>query len=104
MRLKSWGRAKEMGPGVGGRGTRRGNFSVPVGFKLHWESAPRLRKDSCVNPRYLKYFGSVLMLALGLAEGPRLYAQQAVGATFGTVIQLLGGTPSDVVLDELRNR
>lgn len=31
-------------------------------------------------------------------------AQQTTGATFGDVIQLPGGTPSDVVLDELRHR
>jgi DNA-binding beta-propeller fold protein YncE len=57
-----------------------------------------------VNARYLKSFAAVFMLGLGLAAGPVLYAQQAVGATFGKVIQLQGGTPSDVVLDELRHR
>ena len=30
-------------------------------------------------------------------------AQQATGATFGNVIQLAGGTPSDIVLDESRH-
>ena len=37
--------------------------------------------------------------------GPRLaYSQQSTSATFGNVIQLSGGTPSDVVLDEPRHR
>ena len=33
----------------------------------------------------------------------RSRAQTAIGATFGDVITLQGGTPSDVVLDELRH-
>jgi len=44
------------------------------------------------------------VLALGLAVWHPLRAQTAVGATFGQVIPLQGGTPSDVVLDELRHR
>ena len=46
----------------------------------------------------------VLALGLWLSPGARLHAQQAVGATFGDVIQLQGGTPSDIVLDELRHQ
>ena len=42
--------------------------------------------------------------ASGLPPGAPAYAQQAVGATFGDVIQLQGGTPSDIVLDELRHQ
>jgi len=33
-----------------------------------------------------------------------VYSQQSTSATFGNVIQLSGGTPSDVVLDEPRHR
>ncbi len=46
----------------------------------------------------------VLALGLCLAAGRGLRAQQAVGATFGDVIQLQGGTPSDIVLDEQRHQ
>jgi YVTN family beta-propeller protein len=42
--------------------------------------------------------------ALMMAAAPLARAQQTSGATFGDVIQLQGGTPSDVVLDELRQR
>jgi DNA-binding beta-propeller fold protein YncE len=42
-------------------------------------------------------------VALGLPVAPAL-AQQTTGATFGDVIQLPGGTPSDVVLDESRHQ
>ncbi len=41
-------------------------------------------------------------LLLGLAAAPVASAQQAKAATFGDVIQLPSGTPSDVVLDESR--
>ena len=44
----------------------------------------------------------LLALALWLAPSP-LAAQSTTGATFGDVIAL-GGTPSDLVLDELRHR
>jgi len=47
---------------------------------------------------------AVLALALWLSAGHALDAQQAVGATFGDVIQLQGGTPSDIVLDEQRHQ
>jgi YVTN family beta-propeller protein len=39
-----------------------------------------------------------------LFAGQVAHAQQAIGATFGDVIQLQGGTPSDIVLDELRHQ
>jgi hypothetical protein len=45
-----------------------------------------------------------LAIGLWLSAGPALHAQQAVSATFGDVIQLTGGTPSDIVLDELRHQ
>ena len=46
---------------------------------------------------------AVLALALALPALRPLGAQTTTGATFGEVISL-GGTPSDVVLDELRGR
>ena len=46
----------------------------------------------------------VLAIGLWLSAGQAVHAQQAVGATFGDVIQLTGGTPSDIVLDELRHQ
>jgi DNA-binding beta-propeller fold protein YncE len=39
----------------------------------------------------------------GLAAAPVACAQQAQGATFGDVIRMASGTPSDVVLDESRH-
>ncbi|HTX39479.1 MAG TPA: hypothetical protein VME43_30885 [Bryobacteraceae bacterium] len=44
-----------------------------------------------------------LLSALCLMGWNPLHAQTAVSATFGDVIPLPGGTPSDVVLDELRH-
>jgi len=49
------------------------------------------------------HFG-VLAIGLWLSAGQAAHAQQAVGATFGNVIQLQGGTPSDIVIDELRHQ
>src|SRR5580704_13828539 len=46
------------------------------------------------------YKGLLLLL---LTPGVRLALAQSTGATFGDVIRL-GGTPSDIVLDESRNR
>src|SRR5664279_2313001 len=46
----------------------------------------------------------VLAIGLWLSAGQPVRAQQAVSATFGDVIQLQGGTPSDIVLDELRHQ
>ena len=42
-------------------------------------------------------------LALSMATLPPAYGQTTTGATFGDVIQLTGGTPADIVLDELRH-
>ena len=54
-----------------------------------------------MNPRCLRFLAaSAVVLAVGWPS----HAQQSVGATFGDVIQLQGGTPSDVVLDEARHR
>ena len=60
-----------------------------------------------MNPQCIQHtrlVGAVLaLLALGLPARPAR-AQQTTGATFGDVIQLPGGTPSDVVLDESRHQ
>jgi DNA-binding beta-propeller fold protein YncE len=45
----------------------------------------------------------IALLGLLLATGQPARSQTAIGATFGDVITLPGGTPSDVVLDELRH-
>src|ERR1035438_9332355 len=47
---------------------------------------------------------AVLAIGLWLSAGQTAQAQQAVSATFGDVIQVQGGTPSDIVLDELRHQ
>lgn len=44
------------------------------------------------------------VLSLWLPAVRLARAQQTIGATFGDVIHLPGGTPSDVVLDELRHQ
>jgi DNA-binding beta-propeller fold protein YncE len=44
-----------------------------------------------------------LLLALWLLGSIPAQAQTAVGSTFGDVVLLQGGTPSDVVLDQLRH-
>ena len=46
----------------------------------------------------------VMAIGLWLSAGQAVHAQQAVSATFGDVIQLQGGTPSDIVLDEARHQ
>jgi len=46
----------------------------------------------------------VLAMGLWVSAGQPVHAQQAVSATFGDVIQVTGGTPSDIVLDELRQQ
>jgi len=60
-----------------------------------------------VNSRWLRLNTTTWLCLAALAlsmPGARLaYAQQTVGATFGDVIKLPGGTPSDVVLDESRH-
>jgi YVTN family beta-propeller protein len=54
-----------------------------------------------VYPRCVKAFILILALALCLPAP----AQQTVGATFGDIVRIQGhGTPSDVVLDELRHQ
>ena len=53
-----------------------------------------------MNQRCLKV---VAVLGLLVAAGRPAAAQTAIGATFGDVITLQGGTPSDIVLDELRH-
>ena len=57
-------------------------------------------KESCV---WRIFALGILALALLLLPAPPLPAQVTTGATFGDVISL-GGTPSDLVLDELRRR
>jgi YVTN family beta-propeller protein len=52
-----------------------------------------------VNPRCLQF----LAVAALAAAWPG-HSQQPTAATFGNVISLAGGTPSDVVLDEARHR
>src|ERR1039458_2711223 len=47
---------------------------------------------------------AVLAIGLWLSAEQTAQAQQAVSATFGDVIQVQGGTPSDIVLDELRHQ
>lgn len=42
-------------------------------------------------------------LAIALLPGRPAFCQSTIGATFGDVIALPGGTPSDVVLDEARH-
>ena len=53
-----------------------------------------------MNYRCLK---GLALFGLLLATSQRTQAQTAIGATFGDVITLPGGTPSDIVLDELRH-
>jgi DNA-binding beta-propeller fold protein YncE len=55
-----------------------------------------------VRPTFLNRILALLGFALSLWQPSP--AQTSVGATFGEVFALQGGTPSDVVLDELRHR
>ncbi|HEV3198539.1 MAG TPA: hypothetical protein VGZ73_11540, partial [Bryobacteraceae bacterium] len=61
-----------------------------------------------MNPRCPQRFRAIslafLILALSLAGPHLVYSQQTIGATFGDVIPLPGGTPADVVLDESRQQ
>jgi len=57
----------------------------------------------CVN-RLARVLAGLAVLNLSPAVWQPLRAQTSVGATFGQVISLTGGTPSDMVLDELRHR
>jgi hypothetical protein len=52
--------------------------------------------------RFVALPAGLIWLGLGVVAPPAP-AQTTSGATFGDVIQLQGGTPSDVVLDELRH-
>lgn len=60
-----------------------------------------------MNPRCVKAFPfirlALIVPALWLAPMRLAHGQQATSATFGDVIRLTGGTPSDVVLDEQRH-
>jgi len=47
---------------------------------------------------------AVVALALWQTAAPTAMGQQTVGATFGDIVRLPGGTPSDIVLDELRHQ
>jgi YVTN family beta-propeller protein len=61
-----------------------------------------------VNSRCLQRFRSLsfglVALAVSFAGARLAHSQQTIGATFGDVIPLPGGTPADVVLDESRQR
>ncbi|MGI8991017.1 MAG: hypothetical protein ACR2I2_15745 [Bryobacteraceae bacterium] len=52
----------------------------------------------------ISLFRFFVMLACLIAPAARLTFAQSNAATFGEVINNIGGTPSDVVLDELRGR
>src|SRR5215471_168122 len=55
-----------------------------------------------VNPRCSRSIS--LALAALVLSLPSAVAQQTTAATFGDVVRLQGGTPSDIVLDEYRHR
>ena len=58
-----------------------------------------------MSPRCIKSWYFIGLAAAGLAfSAPLLRAQTTTGATFGDVIRLSGGTPSDIVLDEGRHQ
>lgn len=58
-----------------------------------------------MSPRCIKSLYLIGLAVAGLAMStPLLRAQTTTGATFGQVIRLSGGTPSDIVLDEPRHR
>ena len=57
----------------------------------------------CMN-RLTRVRAGLALLGLGLAMGQPSRAQSSIGATFGQVYPLQGGTPSDMVLDEFRHR
>src|SRR5205823_3721137 len=74
-----------------------GNFCTICVFTMYYKVFSASRKDRLVIPRCLL----IILLAACFVAAPAR-AQQATGATFGNVIQLAGGTPADVVLDEPR--
>jgi len=61
-----------------------------------------------VNSRWLRPNTSIWLcfaiLAVSVPAARLAYSQETVGATFGDVIKLPGGTPSDIVLDESRQQ
>jgi len=58
-----------------------------------------------VSPRCTNCIRFVAIAVAGLALSlPSARAQTTTGATFGNVIRLTGGTPSDIVLDEARHQ
>ena len=58
-----------------------------------------------MSPRFSKSLYFIGLAVAGLAlSGPPMRAQTTTGATFGDVIRLSGGTPSDIVLDESRHQ
>lgn len=57
----------------------------------------------CVRHRRLVWSALTALVLAGLPAVRPALAQQTTSATFGNVIQLPGGTPSDVVLDEPRH-
>ncbi len=57
-----------------------------------------------MNPRSYKRSVSIALLGLYSVVARPAAAQNTQGATFGDVVQLPGGTPSDIVLDEQRHR
>ena len=57
----------------------------------------------CMN-RISRVRAGLAILGLGLALVQSLRAQLSVGATFGQVFPLQGGTSSDMMLDEFRHR
>src|SRR5215467_3511217 len=71
---------------------------MPLRVYDRLELSSASREGLFVNHRCL----AGLALGLVLAAWQPAQAQTAVGATFGDVITLPGGTPSDIVLDELR--
>jgi len=60
-----------------------------------------------VNPRCRKLLAFIplglAVLAMLAAGPPAAFGQTTTAATFGDVVRLTGGTPADVVLDELRH-
>jgi hypothetical protein len=57
-----------------------------------------------VNLRWAKAFHFILLASIAGVIPPPVKAQMTTGATFGDVIRLQGGTPADIILDELRSR
>src|SRR6266566_2740858 len=71
-------------------------------FRGRIENCCILQEYRFVNRVSLSLVAGFIVLTVG-GPKPVLAQQQAPSATFGTIIGL-GGTPSDIVLDELRGR